>query len=135
MPINYLAILVSSIVSILIGMFWYSPAGFGKMWMKLSGFTEDKLKKMHKDAKQSYIYAFLSTLVMTYILALFLNYTQTTTLSSGLLIGFLAWLGFVATVSLGTILWEGKPFKLYLLNMFYQLISILIMSGILTIWK
>lgn len=37
--INYLAVVVAAVVSMGLGAFWYSPLGFGKMWMNLSGIT------------------------------------------------------------------------------------------------
>lgn len=48
--------------------------------------------------------------------------------------GFWAWLGFVATIMLGMTLWEGKPFRLYLLNAGYQLLNLLVMGAILAAW-
>ncbi len=35
--LNPIAIIVAWVISIALGSFWYSPAGFGKLWSKLSG--------------------------------------------------------------------------------------------------
>ncbi|MGB4971685.1 MAG: DUF1761 domain-containing protein, partial [Cyclobacteriaceae bacterium] len=43
--LNYWAILVSALSTFLIGGLWYSPAVFGKAWMKENGLTEEDLKK------------------------------------------------------------------------------------------
>jgi len=53
---------------------------------------------------------------------------------AALQVGFWLWLGFIATVMLGTILWEKRPFGLYVLNAGHYLIVLLIMSIILTLW-
>ncbi|HNV31146.1 MAG TPA: DUF1761 domain-containing protein, partial [Cyclobacteriaceae bacterium] len=42
--LNYLAILVAALSTFLIGGLWYSPALFGKAWMKENGFTEESMK-------------------------------------------------------------------------------------------
>jgi hypothetical protein len=54
---------------------------------------------------------------------------------AGLMCGFWNWLGFIAPVTLGTVLWEGKPWKLWALTNGYYLFSLLIMGVILAFWK
>lgn len=51
------------------------------------------------------------------------------------MVGFWNWLGFVAPVTLGGVLWEGKPWKLWGLNNGYQLLSLLVMGVILALWR
>lgn len=38
--VNYLAVLVSAIASMVLGMIWYNPSVFGNTWMKLSKLSE-----------------------------------------------------------------------------------------------
>ena len=42
--INFLAVIVSALSSFLIGGLWYSPALFGKSWMKEAGLSEKETK-------------------------------------------------------------------------------------------
>ena len=42
--INFLAVLVCGVVSMIIGATWYGPL-FGKKWMKEEGSTEEELRK------------------------------------------------------------------------------------------
>ncbi len=44
MEFNFMAVLVSSLVTLLIGFVWYHPKVFGTIWMRESGITEDQLK-------------------------------------------------------------------------------------------
>ncbi|MBI2548007.1 DUF1761 domain-containing protein [Candidatus Woesearchaeota archaeon] len=132
--INYLAVIVAAVASMALGAFWYSPMGFGKMWMKLSGITPQATKNMKESAKKSYALGFLCALITSYVLAHFVKYTESTTVVDGMLTGFWIWFGFVATVTLGVVLWEGKSFRLYLLNNGYNLLSLLLMGMILTLW-
>ena len=48
MAVNYLAVLVAAIVSMVIGGLWYSPLLFGNVWMKLSGITQKDVEKAKK---------------------------------------------------------------------------------------
>ena len=133
--INLLAVLVAAIVGMVVGALWYSVL-FGKTWMKLMGITEAKMKEAQDKGSmsKSYLIAFLGILIMSYVLANFIEFTQATTISEALQVGFWSWLGFIATVSLGSILWECKPVKLYLINVAHQLVVLVLMSIILTLW-
>lgn len=44
MEINFLALLVAAISTLVVGFIWYNPKVFGTIWMKESGMTEEKMK-------------------------------------------------------------------------------------------
>jgi len=133
--INYLAVLVTAVISMVIGGLWYSPLLFGKLWMNLSNINQrDISKAKQKGMAMSYLAAFIGALVTSYVLAHFIDYTEATTITAGMTAGFWIWLGFIATTTLGVVLWEGKPIKLYLLNNAYSIINLLIMGAILAVW-
>ena len=134
-PVNYLAVLGAALSSMVLGSLWYGPL-FGKLWMKLSGHKPDPNAK----DKMGILYgiAAIGSLVQAYILSHSLSFAQkymgTNGLSSGLSTGFWMWLGFVATVTLGNVLWYGQSWKLWLLTNAYYLTSLLIMGAILALW-
>ncbi|MBR9699314.1 DUF1761 domain-containing protein [Candidatus Woesearchaeota archaeon] len=132
--VNWIAIVVVAIVAMLIGMWWYSLKGFGKQWIKLMGISQRKMKEMSKNAGSSYLLNIIATLVMAYVLALFIAYTSAITFVQGMQTGFWLWLGFIVTVQFGQVLWEKKKFQLFLLNTAYNLVGMLVMGGILAIW-
>lgn len=131
--INYLAVLIAAIVSMFIGFLWYGSL-FGKTWMKLMGFNEASMKKMKMTAKRAYIVAFIGTLISSFVLAHFVDYVQATNISDAIQLGFWIWLGFTAPLLLGSVLWENKSVKLYLINVSHQLVSLVIASVVLTLW-
>ncbi len=55
-------------------------------------------------------------------------------MSAGVSVGFGAWIGFVAPVSLGIVLWDGKPWKLWMINAGYYLVGLLLIGSILALW-
>ena len=133
-PVNYWAVLVCGVAAMVLGSFWYGPL-FGKVWMKWSGITEKDIKETQKQGMVwRYILNFVGSLAMAYILAHFLEYTTSVTIKYGLITSFWLWLGFIAPISLGGVLWENKPFKLYFLNNAYNLIILMVMSAILISW-
>lgn len=133
--INYWAVLVAAIASMVVGFLWYGPL-FGRLWVQLSGMTDKKLKEAKKKGMgKTYAIAFVSTLVMSYVLAHFVDYLEATNISGAVQLAFWLWLGFFATVQLGNILWEGKPLKLYLINVAHYLVALVVMSVILAVWQ
>lgn len=135
LAINYWAVLVSALASFVLGALWYSPLLFGKLWIKQSGFTQKDMEKAKKEGMAlSYLLNFLATLVTAYVLAHFVELIGAFGYVEALVLGFWAWLGFVATIGLGGVLWEKKPVSLYAINMAYHLVSLMGMSLILTLW-
>lgn len=132
--LNYVAILVAAIAHMLLGMVWYSPALFGKSWMKLLGKSEHDIKKMSNRATNGYILTFVSALVMSYVLAHFVDYTVSTTALAGVETGFWLWLGFVATTGMINFIWQDKHRNLYIIDNGYHLVSLMVMGAILAMW-
>jgi hypothetical protein len=128
--INYTAVLIAAIANFVIGFIWYSPPVFGKIWMKLASI---KPKNDKSAMMRGMVLGLLTSFVMACTLAYVVEYAQATTLMDGAMVGFWIWLGFVATILMGTVLWEGKSWKLYLLNAAYYLVSLKIMGAIIAI--
>ncbi len=132
--VNYLTILISGIISMFIGFLWYGPL-FGKQWIKLSKITDKEIKEAKKKSMgKIYFTAFIGTLVTSLVLSLLINYLEAITFVEGAWVGFLIWIGFFVTSKIGSILWENKSVKLYLFNISYDLIVLLIAGGILATW-
>ena len=130
--INYLAVLVAAVVNMVLGAIWYAPPVFGRTWMALVGKTEADIRR--SSAGRAYAITAVVALILSYVLAHFVDYTKATTLVTGAQTGFWLWLGFVATVSAGGFIFEGRPVRLYLLNNGYNLVSLVVMGTILAAW-
>ena len=124
--VNYLAVLVAAVAGMLVGLIWYNPKIFGKKWMELSG-----VSPRHKPAKINMLWAFVSQIVMAYVLAMFI---QVGNLGGSLGTSLWIWVGFIGTVTLGSVLWQGKSWKLWGLNNAHNVVSLLVMAAILASW-
>lgn len=138
-PINYLAVLAAAVVSMVIGSVWYGPL-LGKAWMKELGMKHKEMTAAVKqEMMRAYGLMFVGSLVMAYVLAHVTTfasaYTQTTGVPAGLMSGFWNWLGFVAPVTLGSVLWEGKSWKMWCINNGYYIITLLAMGVLLALWR
>ncbi len=133
--INFLAVFVVSILSFVIGFLWYGYL-FGKQWLKLSKIPASEIAKTkQKNMLKPMILNFVGNLVMVYVFANFVNLFGISSASQGMILGFWIWLGFFAsTTLLGNVLWENKPWGLFVLNGLYWLIELMIAGAILAIW-
>ena len=68
-----------------------------------------------------------------FVLSHLLSFLNASTLNQALQTAFWVWVGFIATVMLGSVLWENKPWKLYAINAFHYLVTLLAMGAILTV--
>ena len=135
--VNYLAVVVAAVVSMALGFLWYSPVLFGKLWMKLSGFTAESLKKAQKEMGKLYAVSFVVSMVTAYVLshvmALSENFYQYSKLSTGLTTAFWLWLGFMMPVQLMGEIFGEKKWKLFGINTGYQLVSLILMAIVLAV--
>jgi len=137
-PINYLAVVGAAVVAMVLGFLWYGPL-FGKKWIESSGLSTEKLNEMKaRGMGTTYALMVVSTLIMSYVLSHVLvfasTYMNVSGISAGLSTGFWNWLGFVAPVSLGAVLWDGKSWTYWFITAGYYLVSLLLMGVILALW-
>jgi len=134
--INYLAILVAGIATMVLGFIWYGPL-FGNRWASLMGFDiSDPQKKaqMKKEATPALIVSFIASLIQAAVLAGFLAIMGTT--SATLIFGtaFWLWLGFIVTVQVTQTMFSKKPKALLPIDAGYWLIVMLAMAAIIGYW-
>jgi hypothetical protein len=129
MAINWWAVIVAAIVKFVIGGIWYMPL-FGKQYRALMGVPEGSDMSGLGPALAVQL---VGDLVMSYILARFIIHYGTG-FGLGILIGFMAWLGFVAAVTIPQRFYERRPWELWAINNAYLLIGMVVMGAILGWW-
>ena len=135
MKINYLAVIVAAVVHFMLGGIWYGLL-FGNKFIELIGWTPAQLEVIgSQNHAKEYLVAFITSLLLVYILAHFIQYTGAKGIGGGMQTGFWLWLGFVATTQLATVVFEQRRLGLYLLNVSYQLVACLLCGAILAAWK
>lgn len=134
LPINYIAVVVAALVNMAVGYAWYGPL-FGKTWMKLTDRTKESMEKDKDKMPMIMGSMFVGALIMSYVLAVFIALTGSSTALMGAMVGFWAWLGFVATTMLQDVLYEKKNTNLAIINLGYNLSVLLINGVILSVWK
>ena len=131
--INWLAVIVSVIASMIIGSIWYHPAVFYKPWLATLGKSWEN--RPQGAMVSMYAFTILASLVEAIALALvFQNHLGGTSAVAGATAGFLIWLGFVAPTNLVNKLFAGQGWKGWLIEAGNHLVYLLVAGAILGAW-
>lgn len=127
---DFIAVIIATIVNNALAMAWYSPKFLGTVWAKEHQFDLETLKP----SPLHFIGAVLVSFLTAFVFSLIINWVGINTSFEGMALGFLIWLGFVVTTHFSGVIWAKKPFKVYLIDTGFQLVSLLIMGAILGFW-
>ena len=133
MNVNLLAVIVSAIVSMIVGSIWYGPL-FGKRWMKIVGFTKEEMEKGKKDMPKTYGMMFVGSLVTSYVLSVIISMAPMRSLTTGVVGAFWIWRGFIVAVKLSEVLFEKKPWEMFYIECGYYLVFLTIAGAIFGSW-
>ncbi len=131
--INYLAVVVATLICMVIGSLWYSPLLFANRWMKELGFGKKDEDRMKKEAPKAMLGMLVGAFLMSWILAY--SVYDVTDFVAGMIRAFWMWLGFVVPVYLSMTLFESRKWTLFFISTGYYLVSLLIIGGVLAVWK
>jgi hypothetical protein len=130
--VNYLAVLLAAVSSMVIGSIWYAKPILGNTWAKLVKLDD---KKMKAGATKSLVIAFVLSLVMAYILAhlayLANSFFHDSFLQDSVSTAFWVWLGIAFTRTVTHDSFEQRPWQLTAMNVGNMLLTMLVMGGII----
>ncbi len=133
MELNLWAVLVAAIAYVAVGVFWYSRALFAESWMKLVGFTEEDTQREYTPWMM--VANTVVALVGAFVLALIVDWMNATNILQGLFVGALVGVGVSAATRLPEYMYEGRPFRLFLINSGHDIVGFLLMGAILGLWQ
>lgn len=128
---NHLAVLVSAVFLWMLGAVWYSPLLFAKPWVEIIG---RKMGEKPKGLVLGMVSSFIGDILAAFVLAHMVLWSGANSLAWGAFIGFIAWLGFIASPAFPQSVYEGRPFKYFAINGGYWLIGLVVVGGLLAVW-
>jgi hypothetical protein len=102
--------------------------------MGMDGWSKEKRDAMKQRMWMSYLAQMIASFVMYYVLAGLIIGFDKTTLSGGMLTGFIMWFGFVVPLEVGQAAWGGKM-SLFWLNSGHMLVNLLAAGAIIGAWR
>lgn len=125
--INYWAVLIVTLVTMVLGFLWYSPVLFGNAWMKQIGL---KKENMSGGSPFTYVLTALTALGGAFLLAVLLSFADERTIGAGVLIGLLMGLSIALKIGMNY-LFESRTVGLFLITAGYHLVSYAVAGVIL----
>lgn len=160
MEINFLALLVAALSTLVVGFIWYNPKVFGTIWMREAGMTEEKMKgsNMAMIFGMAVLYAFFIAFLLQMLTihqfgalgmvggdaavakpsyaAFMADYgTAYRTFKHGMLHGFMSGLFFALPVIGTNALFEKRSWKYTLISGGFWIVCCMIMGGIVCAWQ
>lgn len=127
--VNYWAVVVATLSTLVVGSIWYTPKVFGTYWMRVARVDREA-------ADQRGIWPILVTVAVSFITAWVLagaisiahEFYDGTFLVDALVTGVLLWAGFTGARIVTHDAFEGRPAGLTALTLGHELITVLVMS-------
>ncbi|MEK7133516.1 MAG: DUF1761 domain-containing protein [Patescibacteria group bacterium] len=131
--VTFWPVFAAGVASVLIGWVWYHPKVFGNAWVRLNNITPEMAERGKKNRHLHALISLFAGMMAAYVMNYFGIAWGVYDWIGAIELGFWCWVGFVAPVMLGTVLWEHKPFRLYLINSLYWLVTLIVMAVVLTL--
>ncbi|QIM17179.1 DUF1761 domain-containing protein [Leucobacter insecticola] len=131
--INYWAVLLATLSTMLVGTVWYTPKVFGKTWMRLA-----KVDPSGKSAVGPILVTVIVSFISAWVLAgaswIAFEFYGGSFLVGTLLTGVILWAGFTASRFITHDAFEGRPAALTIMNIAHELVTVLVMAVIIGVW-
>lgn len=135
--VNWVAVLLCGVASMVLGMIWHSRALFGPTYMNAIGadpaMPAEKMREIQKKMWQLYVTQFVLVLLQAYVLWHYIvgAIDTMTPLSNATWI----WLGFLLPTVAGQWMWSARPRKLawqgFLISAGYNLVLFIVFALII----
>ena len=130
--LNWIAILVATLASFMLGGLWYGPL-FGKAWLAAIGKTEEEIKA-EGGAAQAMGVSFITQLIASTSLAVIFQLIGLEGWDDGALIGLLVGVGFIASSMASDYAFCSWSARLWLIQSGYRVVYTALSGAILGQW-
>lgn len=127
--VNYLAVVLAMLSSMVVGSIWYARSAFGNAWIKLAriDMSEDG-STVWKPIAISMVAGLITAYVLAHVAFLSNQFFGNSFLQDALSTAFWMWLGFSAARFITHDAFEGRPMKLTAINISNDFVTIMVMG-------
>ncbi|WP_193597684.1 DUF1761 domain-containing protein [Microbacterium sp. YJN-G] len=133
--INYWAVLLATVSTMIVGSIWYAPKVFGTRWSRLANVDMDR-------PGSSAIIPMITTVLVSFITAWVLagaasiawHFYEGSYFWAAVVTAVTLWAGFTAARFITHDAFEGRSTKLTTLNIAHELVTIVVMAIIIGVW-
>ncbi|MCK3768828.1 DUF1761 domain-containing protein [Microbacterium aerolatum] len=133
--INYWAVLLAMLSSIVVGSIWYTPKVFGTRWARLANVDMT-------GSARSAVWPIVTTVLVSFITAWVLagasaiawHFYEGSFFVGTIVTAVLLWAGFTAARFITHDGFEGRPTALTTMNIGHELVTLVVMAVIIGVW-
>lgn len=133
--INYWAVIIATLSTMVVGTVWYAPKVFGTRWAALAGVDMNR-------PGASALWPIVTTVIVSFVSAWVLAGSTSIAwhfYGGGYLVAALGtavilWAGFTAARFITHDAFEGRPTSLTVLNIAHELVTFVVMAIIIGVW-
>lgn len=129
--INWLAVVVATISTMVVGSIWYTPKVFGNYWMRVAKVSPGAMKNAVVPILITLVVSFISAWVLAGATYLSFQFYGGSFLANALLTALILWGGFTAARFITHDAFEGRPVGLTVLNCVHELVTFMVMALII----
>lgn len=133
--INYWAVILATLSSMVVGSIWYTPKVFGNLWMRLSGVTPSGRAS---DAVMPIVVTVLVSFITAWVLAgsaaISWHFYSGSFFWNAVLTAAILWAGFTAARFITHDAFDKRPANLTILNISHELVTVIVMAIIIGVW-
>lgn len=133
--INYWAVLLAMLSSMIVGSIWYTPKVFGTRWARLANVDMT-------GSARSAVWPIVTTVLVSFITAWVLagasaiawHFYEGSFFVGTIVTAVLLWAGFTAARFITHDAFEGRPTALTTMNIGHELVTLVVMAVIIGVW-
>lgn len=133
--INYLAVVLAALSSMIVGSIWYTPKVFGNYWMRQAGITPSGNAR---DAVGPIVVTVVVSFITAWVLAgaafISFEFYGGSFLWNSVLTAVILWAGFTAARFVTHDQFDGRKPGLTVLNCAHELVTVVVMALIIGAW-
>lgn len=129
--INWLAVILATVSTMVVGSIWYTPKVFGNYWMRVAKVNPGEAKSAVAPILTTLVVSFISAWVLAGATFLAFEFYGGSYLVNALLTALILWGGFTAARFITHDAFEGRPAGLTILNCAHELVTFLVMALII----
>jgi hypothetical protein len=130
--VNWLAVVLAGLSSMVVGSIWYAKPVFGGMWARMVKLDEKKIEGgSSKAIAIALVMSLLTAFVLAHVSAISRPFYEVSELSAALTTAFWLWLGISMTTIVIHDVFEQRPVKLTFLNVAHQFFMFMAMGLII----
>jgi len=133
--INYWAVILATLSSMIVGSIWYTPKVFGTYWMRVAKITPSgNASDAFGPIIVTLVVSFLTAWVLAGATFIAQDFYGGSFLINSLVTTVILWVGLTASRFITHDAFEGRPAGLTTLNIAHELITLVIMAVLIGVW-